>query len=150
MKYDWRKKYSFRPVPSRKSSLFTWMDLRFHHKEEARILLLQNNAKLTNKALEHAFRFQNFSLPYLFLGSMRPSKMLDLTLIREGLSWVRQVMIIKSWVIRPMKETHIIIDRKVDRPQESWMNRGFNDTSFIMILYQRNLLNRGIPTCFIQ
>lgn len=30
------------------------------------------------------------------------------------------------------------------------MNRGFNDTSFIMILYQRNLLNRGIPTCFIQ
>jgi hypothetical protein len=60
-----------------------------------------------------------FSLPYLFLGSMRPSKMLDLTLIREGLSWVRQVMIRKSWVIRPMKETHIIIDRKVDRPQES-------------------------------
>ena len=35
------------------------MDLRFHHKEEARILLLQNNAKLTNKALEHAFRFLN-------------------------------------------------------------------------------------------
>jgi hypothetical protein len=50
---------------------------------------------------------------------MRPSKMLDLTLIREGLSWVRQVMIRKSWVIRPMKETHIIIDREVDRPQES-------------------------------
>jgi hypothetical protein len=60
-----------------------------------------------------------FSLPYLFLGSMRPSKMLDLTLIQEGLSWVRQVMIRKSWVIRPMKESHIIIDREVDRPQES-------------------------------
>ena len=149
MKYDWRKKYSFRPVPSRKSSLFTWMDFRFHHKEEARILLLQNNAKLSTGACFSIPKCP-FSLPYLFLGSMRPSKMLDLTLIREGLSWVRQVMIRKSWVIRPMKETHIIIDREVDRPQESWMNRGFNDTSFIMILYQRNLLNRGIPTCFIQ
>jgi hypothetical protein len=39
--------------------------------------------------------------------------MLDLTLIREGLSWVSQVMLRKSWVIKPIKETHIIIDREV-------------------------------------
>jgi hypothetical protein len=94
------------------------MDLRFHHKEDPPA---SKQCEAHEQGTGACFSIPKcpFSLPYLFLGSMRPSKMLDLTLIREGLSWVRQVMIRKSWVIRPMKETHIIIDRKVDRPQES-------------------------------
>jgi hypothetical protein len=43
-------------------------------------------------------------LPYLFLGSMRPSNMLYLTIIQNELSWTRQIMIRKTWVIRPLEE----------------------------------------------